>query len=513
MSQIIIKDLNFGYGSNVVFEDVNLSFDSNFRLGLIGRNGRGKTTLLKILNKELEFQGIVNIGLECAMFPIVIQDTDKTLYDIAYEYAPYAQEWQLLKEFNLIGLDVENLYKEYNILSGGEKTKFGLVLLFLNENKFLLIDEPTDSLDAHGRDVVAEYLNQKSGFILVSHDRSFLDKCVSHILSLNKNSIELLAGNYTQWKQNREYKDNFELAQNKKLESEISTLVEASKQKSNWSMHAEREKKGAADRGFMGAKAARQMKTAKILERRSNDAISQKQSLLHDIERIDDIRLNTLTHSHDTLISCTDISLKYGEKQILNNFSHKFLQHTRTNIKGKNGVGKSSLLKIIAGQLNSNAIKLNISISQMNNTDGQIYRDVASSQMSYSGTLSKASNLKISYLAQDLHNIKGSIREFVSSKNLDETMYFTMLAKLGVYKEHFDTDIGHMSMGQKKKIALAASLCETAHIYIWDEPLNYLDMVSRTQLEQLIKVSQPTMIFVEHDEMFCKEVSTDTVEL
>lgn len=113
------------------------------------------------------------------------------------------------------------LYRPFSSLSNGEQTKVMLAALFLKENSFLLIDEPTNHLDMKARELVSHYLRSKSGFILVSHDRAFLDHCVDHILSINKTNIEVQKGNFSEWRENKERQDNFELAENDRLKKKI----------------------------------------------------------------------------------------------------------------------------------------------------------------------------------------------------------------------------------------------------------------------------------------------------
>lgn len=121
------------------------------------------------------------------------------------------------KELSLIEVNEDALYRPFNSLSNGEQTKVLLAVLFLKENSFLLIDEPTNHLDLRTREIVSNYLKGKKGFILVSHDRVFLDNCIDHILSINRTNIEIQKGNFSSWWANKQLQDNYELAQNERL--------------------------------------------------------------------------------------------------------------------------------------------------------------------------------------------------------------------------------------------------------------------------------------------------------
>ena len=146
-------------------------------------------------------------------------------------------------------LDVKEdiLWRPFCHLSNGEQTKVLLSALFLKENHFLLIDEPTNHLDTLGRKTVSNYLKNKKGFILVSHDRQFLDDSIDHILSINKQNIEVQKGNFTSWQQNKQKQDSFELSENEKLKREIQSLSAAAKRTANWSNKVEKTKKTGKD--------------------------------------------------------------------------------------------------------------------------------------------------------------------------------------------------------------------------------------------------------------------------
>lgn len=160
--------------------------DTNWKLGLIGRNGRGKTTLLRLLQKQLDYQGEILHQVDFVYFPQTVAEEQQLTYYVLQEVTSFEQ-WELERELTLLNVDPEVLWRPFSSLSGGEKTKVLLGLLFIEENAFPLIDEPTNHLDLAGRQQVAEYLKKKKhGFILVSHDRAFVDEVVDHILAIEK---------------------------------------------------------------------------------------------------------------------------------------------------------------------------------------------------------------------------------------------------------------------------------------------------------------------------------------
>lgn len=133
--------------------------------------------------------------------------------------------------------------------------------------------------------------------------------------------------------------------------------------------------------------------------------------------------------------------------------------------------------------------------------------------MQYNGDLKIANDLKISYVSQSTENLSGSLKNFARENKIDESIFKAMLSKMGFSKTDFDTNIEEMSEGQKKKVLIAKSISEQANIYIWDEPLNYIDILTRIQIEEVILKYNPTLIFVEHDETFVEKVSTKIINL
>lgn len=492
MSLIDVVDLSFSYEGSYdeVFSHVSFQIDTDWRLGFIGRNGRGKTTFLKLLCGQYDYQGHISARTEFEYFPYEVRDEEHMTFEVIEEINPGGGEWEIFRELNLLKTDAEILYRPFSTLSFGERTKVLLAALFLGENRFLLIDEPTNHLDAEGRQSVAEYLSRKKGFILVSHDRQLLDSCVDHVLSINRKNIEVQRGNFSTWYANKEAEDRRETHQSEKLKTEVKRLKKAVRQSSGWSDRVEKSKKGQRvaglrpDRGHIGHKAAKMMKRAKVIEKRQLKAVEEKESLLKNIDESGELKLRPEDYHAERLIELRKLSLYYGEKEIIRDVDFDIHRGDRICLSGKNGSGKSSVLKLLTGE-----------------------------EITWKGVCRIGAGLKISYVPQDASGICGSLEEMAERFGLDESLFKTVLRKMGVEREQFDKEISRFSAGQKKKVLLAKSLCERAHLYIWDEPLNYIDVLSRIQIENLLLTYQPTMIFVEHDEIFREKVATKTVFL
>lgn len=491
MSSITVSNLTFAYEGSYdnIFENVSFSIDTNWKLGFIGRNGRGKTTFLKLLMGKFDYKGKISSSVDFDYFPFEVKDMSKNSCDIAEIFYPNYEFWKLCREISLLQMSEDILSRPFETLSNGEQTKVLLAILFLKENNFLLIDEPTNHLDIQSRAVVSKYLNGKKGFILVSHDRAFLDSCIDHVLSINRNDIEIQKGNYSSWQQNKEYQDNMELSQNEKLKKEIDRLNTSARRISNWSNKTEASKhrvagqpKGFFDRGFVGHKSAKMMKRSIGAQNRKKKSIEEKSKLLKNIDTADDLKISSLPYYQNLLVEARNLSITYDERPIFNSIDFSVLSGDRVWLKGKNGCGKSSLIKLILGE-----------------------------NINFSGDLNLANNLKISYVSQNTTHLSGTLTEFSKKYNIDESLFKTILRKLDFSRIQFEKNIENFSGGQKKKVLIAKSLCEQAHIYIWDEPLNYIDVLSRIQIEDLILKYEPTMIFVEHDRIFSEKIATKII--
>lgn len=357
MSLISVSNLSFGYDGSInnVFENVSFNIDTDWKLGLIGRNGKGKTTFLKLLLGKYEYQGTISKNVEFDYFPFEINDKERMSIEIVNEIAPNADDWEIIKELNLLSTDAEILYRSFNLLSGGEQVKILLVSLFLKGNNFLLIDEPTNHLDMETRDNLVKYLKKKKGFILVSHDRNFLDKVVDHIISINNTNIDVQKGNFSSWQENKQAQDNFELTQNEKLKKDIKRLEIASKNTAKWSNEVEKSKYNTTnsgssiDKGYVGHMAAKMMKKSKVMEDRTKKAIDEKNSLLKNIDRNDSLKIIPLENKRNPLIIAKDLQIKYQNNVIFNKISFEINEGDRIAITGKNGIGKSSILKLLMG--------------------------------------------------------------------------------------------------------------------------------------------------------------------
>lgn len=497
MGTIQIRDLTFKYDqmSDNIFDSVNLSIDSSWKLGLIGRNGRGKTTLLNLLMNKFEYHGSITSDLNFYYYPQEVTDRTDTAREVAIKLAniePY-DIWKVETELEKLKMDLCILDRSFDTLSPGERTKLLLAVMFADSDGYQLIDEPTNHLDIEGRKVVADYLHQKKGFIVISHDRAFLNDVIDHVISINRNTIDVYQGNFDTWETQKDLQDESEKSEKLQLKKDIRKLEASAAKKQNWAQQTEKSKSknikmdhhSNLDKGFIGHKSAKMMKKAVNIQKRADQAIEQKQGLLKDIEITDPISLNYEEISHfNQLVSAQDLQLVNGSvKTPQVSFEVKTGQVTA--LLGPNGIGKSTIFK---------------QIMQIDQPFKQL------------GSLQIKKGIKISYLSQETH-FRGTISQVAEKGQIDLELIFSNLRKLGFERELFKDPIENMSQGQQRKVALSVSLSQKANLYLWDELFNYLDVITRDQIVQAIKKQHPTMLIIDHDIGLIEEIMDKKVYL
>ena len=253
---------------------------------------------------------------------------------------------------------------------------------------------------------------------------------------------------------------------------------------------------GKGSRAYIGEKSRKMSKRRKNLERRQNRAIEEKSGLLHNIETAEDLKLFPQKHYKDVLVRMEDLQISYvnetGGSKRLPVMNFEISNGDRVVLQGANGCGKSSVIKALLAAVAE--------------------EDAEEILFTKTGTVTTAGGLIISYVSQDTGHLHGTLAEYAEREGIDLSIFLALLRKLDFSRVQFEKPIEDYSGGQKKKVLLAGSLCKQAHLYIWDEPLNFIDVFSRMQLENLILQFQPTMLLVEHDKTFVENVATKVVK-
>lgn len=497
MSNIKISNLSFKYSDSIenIFNNLNLDLDSSWKLGLVGRNGRGKTTFLNLLQGKLQGTGAIQSKLEFNYFPLNVKNKEQlTLY--ALEEHVQFDQWELERELNLMQVDTNLIWRPFNTLSGGEQTKVLLALSFINKDAFPLIDEPTNHLDEKSRIQVVRYLQKHSqGYIVVSHDRDFLNQITNHILAIEHTEIHLYQGNYASYEDTKEKRDKFNQEKNEKLRGQIKALNESRQRIKGYSLQSENNKKASAhkneihadiNKGFFGHKAAKIMKRSKNIERRMDKDIQDRKGLMTNVESVPELEMNFQPNYHSTLLETRHLDLKVKDKKLFKDLNLIIRNRGIVSLEGKNGAGKSTFLKSILNK----------------NTD-----------VTYQGILNLTNGLRVSYLPQDFVEYSGTLAEFSQKEHLSYEKILNVLRKMGFPRSSFETRIEEMSIGQQKRVSIAKSLVEEADFYLWDEPANYLDVFNQDQLIDVLRKTKPAMLLVEHDEYFISQVASKRIEL
>lgn len=501
MSNIRISNLSFRYedSSENIFNNLDLNLDSSWKLGLVGRNGRGKTTFLNLLRGKFHGLGQIQTKLAFSYYPILIQDPRNiTLYELQDQVQ--FQQWELERELNLMNTDPNLLWQPFNTLSGGEQTKVLLALSFTDQDSFPLIDEPTNHLDENSRKMVSEYLKKHDkGYIVVSHDRDFLNQVTDHILAIENTEIHLYQGNYASYEDTKQKRDEFNREKNEKLKGEVRRLNDSLQKnlmfanRSESTKNSGRKYKGKANhRAFHPLSfdvtkiAANDMRRAKNIEHRLQKNIADKKGLMTNIEEVPELTMNFQSNYHQTLLETQHFNLKVADKDLFQDLNLMIKNQGIVSLEGKNGSGKSTFLKLLLGK-----------------KDGT----------SYQGKIELANGLSISYLPQNFTEYHGTLHTFSHEQKISYEELLSNLKKMGFPRSSFNTPIEEMSMGQQKRVALAKSLVEPADLYLWDEPANYLDVFNQDQLIKLLKNVKPAMLLIEHDEYFIEQVAEQRVRL
>lgn len=508
MIEISLNKINKSYGFNNVLNNLSFDVKTNERIALIGSNGCGKTTTLKIImgiesydSGNISIRKESKIGYLTQMPPkeddnvsaksVYLRgvqeliDLENKISDFVENMSSNEKDIKLLdklqEEFRISGgyslkekiekirngfkITNELLNREYNKLSGGEKTLINLASIILSNPDILLLDEPTNHLDIDTLEWFEEYLSSYNGtVVIISHDRYFLDRTVNKIIEIENGNANIYHGNYSYYLKESEKRLMIEFQNYKNQQKEIKALKEAIERYKVW-----------------GAKSDNPMffRRAKAIETRLEKMeVIEKSKTKSELR----INLNVEDRTSNRVMVISNLDLKIGNKELLRNSHMEVYYKERVCLMGKNGAGKTTLIKNILNNTHDN-IKL--------------------------GT-----NIKIGYIPQEIRfdnedlTIYGHMRKiFVGS----ESELRSKLNQFYFTTDNIDKKVKNLSGGEKVRLKLLELILKNANFLILDEPTNHIDIDTREILEESLLAYDGTILFISHDRYFINKIATKIV--
>ncbi|MGG3561126.1 ribosomal protection-like ABC-F family protein [Neobacillus rhizosphaerae] len=500
------------YGGNLIFKDVSLEILEGSRIGLVGRNGGGKTTLMKLLaNQETVDEGVIHWkkGLKIGYLAqiadykrLTVKEVLKTAFaqlievetklqqleiEMGQEIAPhylqrlmdqygklqddfilnggYEMDAQLERIAN--GLNITSLLdKDFSSLSGGEKTKVGLGLSLLINPDLLLLDEPTNHLDLKAIEWLGTFLNEFKGtIVLISHDRYFLDEVVNKVLEMEDGEVDLYHTNFSGYVKEKEERLLREFQEYQEQQRKIKKMKEAIKRLRDW-----------ANRSNPPSAALHKRATNM---QRALDRIEKLERPKLDVKKMA-IDFETNDRSGKDVIVLEDVSKIFGNRTLFEKVNMLVQYKDRVAIVGENGTGKSTLLKMILMQMEADK-----------------------------GIVKVGSNVKVGYLSQHVFGDIGDeslIDVFRSEVVVNEGEARHILARFLFYGPAVFRKVNQLSGGERMRLRLAQLMYQDINLLILDEPTNHLDIDSCEVLEEALEQFNGTILAVSHDRFFLNKL-------
>ena len=456
---IQLENVTKYYGERLIFRDVSFRIFDGEKVGIVGKNGAGKSTLVKIMTGAEHFDAGTIGGLRAEDIGIVEQTPHFTAATLLDEMLTVNVEKFMARKILFgLGFTESELDKNPNHFSGGESAKISLAKALLNEPRILILDEPTNHLDIYAIEFLEEFVkNYRGTVIAVTHDRHFLQNCVEKILDMEAGRTTLYPGNYEKFIQLKAERHAAELKAYEKQQEEIAKLEE----------FVRRNKAG------VKAKQAR-----------------GRQTLLDRMERLEKppsveraaINLGDAAESANRVLILEGVNFK----GIIKNFSAELFKGEKVGLIGRNGVGKSTLLKIIVGELKAN-----------------------------SGEIKIGNRVKIGYLSQgheELNENRTPLEELNYEFGLTDGQARSELARLNLFAQVVEKPIADLSGGEKTRVALTKLILTGANFLILDEPTNHLDLPAREAIESALREFDGTILIVTHDRYLLDKVATRIIE-
>ena len=516
MIEIQVKDLvkSFEVGHNVL-DGLTFQIDQGERVGLLGKNGAGKTTLFKILTGEIDYdEGQVTIGQgrrvglisQIPVYPAgyTVEDVLRSAFDrlhalaeemealtarmaagesdpaLLRRYGALSEKFETFggydtdvavnKIANGLSISREMRSQLFDSLSGGEKTRVNLGRLILEDTDILLLDEPTNHLDLHATEWLEEYIRGFRGTVVtISHDRYFLDRIVTRVIEIEGGKAECYSGNYSFYAVEKERRFQERMKQYEKEQAKIEQLEKAAEQLRMWAFQG------------MDKTYRRAISMEKRIERmRTTSKPTQARKM--------DARFSTAEFHGDEVLALRNLAKSYGDKHLFDGINLKIEGGERIALIGDNGTGKSTLIKMIMGEL---------------------YPD--------DGRIRTGPQVRAAYLPQIVHfdhpdwNLVENM--MAAKRGLSAQSARNRLAAYDFRGEDVMKPVSVLSGGEQSRLRLCMLMDDEINFLILDEPTNHLDIDSREWIEEAVEAYDGTLLFVSHDRYFINRFATRIWEL
>ncbi len=458
---ILAQDISKSFGERLIFSGINFRIDDKEKVGIVGKNGAGKSTLLKIIIGSLEPDSGSISGVHPEDIGYAEQIPTFSARSLLDELIAIdgAQEFMAKKILYGLGFNDDDLKKNPNDFSGGESAKIALGKALITEPRILILDEPTNHLDIYAIDFLESFVKNYGGTVIaVTHDRHFLQTCVDKIIDIENHRAVVYNANYEKFVRLKRERLDAQLKAYEKQQEEIAKEEE----------YIRRNKAGVNSKQARG----RQKKLDRL------ERIEKPPS-----QEIVKINLVEATETANRVLTIEALNFK----GIIKNFSLEILNGEKVGLIGKNGIGKSTLLKLIVGELRAE-----------------------------SGTIKIGNRVKIGFLSQgheDLDENSTPLEELINTFGLTIERARSELARLEVFADLVEKPIGSLSGGEKTRVALAKLILTGANFLMLDEPTNHLDLSAREAIESALIDFEGTVLIVTHDRYLLDKVTDRVIEM
>jgi ATP-binding cassette subfamily F protein 3 len=466
-----VKNLTIEY-SRLLFKNISFLLGNNEKVGLVGLNGCGKSTLLKIImGIEVPDAGeVVALKEKIEYLPQEFEfKNDQFVGEYIESLVDYKEEemWKVKKILNKLNLGEIDEFQYIHTLSPGQKMKFYLAKMLINDPTILLLDEPTNHLDIEGIIWFENFVREFEGIaIIISHDREFLNNTVSKIFEIDEQNLYIFEGNYDDYLvQKEDFKEERALQyrlQERKRE-QLENLLERARK--------------IAD----GKKRSSAVSSAK---RRIEREVTSVEVRKYKEQKIQGLKLTGNVHNSKLVLRLKDVSYSYDKsKKLLENVNFEMFGKERVWLYGQNGMGKSTLVKLITGDL-----------------------------LPESGKIAIGENLKWTYFSQEHNSLPGEMGlhdYFLKQTGVDYNSSFGLLNKFLFPKEMFQTKLRTLSPGQRSRLFFAIFSLSEYDFLILDEPTNHLDIQTKEVIEEALRNFSGAIFLVSHDRYFIRSIGID----